>query len=308
MHDATSASGADPAPTHPYLRVAALLLHWRDAAATWQQVERLQKWTNPPDLWVVENEPLGSWPKGVGDLHRLSPDRNLGYAAGVNAGWQAMPQDDYDAVLLLNTDTALEEPAFLAMVGALMQFSDIGVIGPRLEEPDGQGTRSYDGGRDPVRWTHTRIPSRRDGPPLQDVDYVPGTACLIRLRTLSQMGGLAAEYFFSGEVADFCLRARSAGWRCVVHTRAIVRHDIRQAGLRRDTLYLYYSLRNRFLLARHHRPRSWLYWWLVWTLRGVGMLTLRLARGRPSSARAVALALWDAWTGHFGQTGHSFPA
>ncbi len=307
-----SESNAPPGPprARPRPEVGAILLNWKDEAATWRQVERLQAWRNPPAIWVVENEPLQhANPTLAASIHRIAPGRNLGYAGGVNAAWRAMAAVRPTFVLLLNTDIELHE---VVIEKLREQFTDpsLGVAGPLLEEPSPQGPRLYAGGRDPVRWVYSRRPYRRTpaGGIRQTVDYVPGTICLIRGALMEQLNGLAESYFFSGEIADFCLRARAAGYACAVQTDLTVPHHTETAGADRDTLYLYYSLRNRFLLARRNRPVTWPFWWAVWTARGIAMAALRARRGSPDAARSALAALRDAWRGRFGLASRAVPS
>ena len=77
----------------------------------------------------------------------------------------------------------------------------------------------------------------------------PAAACS------SRSGLLDEEFFFSGEIADFCKRARDGGHRVCVDLEAEARHDASETPQTvRDTLYVYYSLRNRFLYAKKHYP------------------------------------------------------
>ena len=70
-----------------------------------------------------------------------------------------------------------------------------------------------------------------------------------------QIGLLDEEFFFSGEIADFCKRARNGGHRVCVDLEVEARHDASDTPqTRRETLYVYYSLRNRFLYAKKHYP------------------------------------------------------
>jgi GT2 family glycosyltransferase len=133
------------------------------------------------------------------------------------------------------------------------------------------------------------------------VDYVPGTAVLVRSDLLRRLGGFDPEYFFSGEMADLCARARQAGQASFVVPTARARHDLVAAAELRDALYPYYSLRNRFLYTRRHAS-GWrkLVAPMMWALRGVARALMALAAGRRRRARALWLAVADGLRGRLG--------
>lgn len=308
MSEALNMTPEAPPARSPDLAV--ILLHWHNEDAIWHQVERLLGWRQPPEVWVVENEPLTRTPVRNPLLHRINPAQNVGYAGGINAAWRAMPRPDPALLLLMNTDLEVEEKQ-VELLQEGLRASGTAIIGPLLLEPGRRGSCLYAGGRDPIRWTYTRIPFTKSATPTTgwpEVAYVPGTVCLMRRAVLEQLGGLEESFFFSGEIADFCLRARAQGFRATVHDGVTVPHHTEAASTRRDTLYLYYSLRNRFLLARRHRASSAGVWRCVWFARGFAMLLLRLVRGHRASARAAWLALRDGWLEQFGPTHHAFPS
>ena len=290
---------------HP---LAIILLHWRNTEAMRLQLERMLAWSEPPVVWLVENEPWpGAMPGGL-DIHPVQPGANLGYAGGINLAVGQIPAEHFPFVLLMNVDLELRETDVQALRGVL-ERNEGDLAGPLLVEKDAGQEKCYAGGRDPVRWSRTRVPWRHESAAARvlPVDYVPGTVCLIRTALLNTLAGLEESFFFSGEVADFCLRARSLGKRCVVCTGARVPHHTEPGSRSRETLYTYYSLRNRFLLIARHRPRQAGWWRLVWLARGLAMFALRVAGGRMQAARACALALRDGWHGNFGPTRHVFP-
>ena len=271
-------------------------------------MRRLLDWSPPPSIWVVENEPLRDARPDGERIRRVQPGRNRGYAGGVNDALRAMESTDYEFALLINTDLDLAEETVRTLQLTLLQEPGIGFVGPLLEEPGPDGLRVSAGGRDPARWISSRKPFAGEPgrPLLREVDYVPGTVCLFRRAVVEKVGFLDERFFFSGEVAEYCWRGRQAGFRSAIHTGVRVRHEVEPASPVRSTVYLYYSLRNRFLIARVSRPRDWPAWWVYWTLVGLAMMAQRWLRGLRPSARAAGLALRDAWTGRFGETRHVF--
>ena len=61
---------------------------------------------------------------------------------------------------------------------------------------------------------------------MRDVDYVTGCALMARREVIDQIGMLDPSYRAYYEDADFCMRARRAGWRIRYAPKGIVWHKI----------------------------------------------------------------------------------
>ncbi len=288
------------------MKLAVVVLNWNAAEDTDRCLRSIRGWDLGPGrtaatVWVVDNH---SREAGLEAVRRRHPEArvlmspaNRGFAGGSNLGVTAAMEDGCEAVLLLNNDAALESPSVVSMLTTLSSDPRIAIVGPVLH--DGDRVLSA-GGRDIARHTvtHLRPPTLPERP--FDVDYVPGTAALIRASALETTGLLDEDYFFGGEMADLGLRARRHGFRCVTDPDARATHDLGRSSGLRETLHPYYVVRNRFLYVRKHHPerKAWLS--LVWGWRAVFASAAALARGRPGRARAIALGLVDGLAGHFG--------
>ena len=169
------------------------------------------------------------------------------------------------------------------------------------------------GGRDIALHPLTRIAvspgalSALPGYPLQPVDYVPGTVFLARRTVFEQVGLLDEQYFFSGEIADFCRRAKAYGHDAFVALDVLAEHDTGHAPSRlRDTLYAYYSLRNRYLFVRKHHGSETARLFAYWTWVGSQQIARSLMRGNASRARALYLALAHGLTNRYGNQNAKF--
>jgi len=288
------------------MKLALVILNWNAAEDTAACLRSVRAWEaagllDRPALWVVDN---GSRPPGIEPVRREFPEVhvvaspvNRGFAGGSNLGIEAALAGGSDAILLLNNDAAVDPSSVAAMLATLGSDPGIGVVGPTLWH---RGRCVSAGGRDIARYgvTHLRLPE----PPaaLLEVDYVPGTVALVRRQVFEAVGLLDEDYFFGGEMADLCHRARLRGLRSVTDPGARAVHDLDRSSRERRTLHLYYIVRNRFLFVRKHYPRrrAWLY--AVWTGRAALTAVAALGRGDPRRARAVALGVLDAVRGRFG--------
>ena len=291
---------------HPQLprSCAIVILNWNNAADTIATVRAIQNWkTLTPVVWVVDN---GSQDDSVECIRRECPgvrslesDHNLGFTAGNNLAVRyALKEDQADYFLLLNNDAVITE-AGLGQLIATAEQHDAGIVGPILRDPPPAAALQSAGGRSVAWHVDTHLHAISSVEPYR-VDYVPGTAILIRADLFRQIGLLDEAYFFSGEIADFCLRAQHHGARTLIDPSVTVYHDQGRSSELRVAFHAYYILRNRFLFVSKFYPR--LRWILIprWAVFGLVSVVSSWLRGQRRRARALLLGLYHGLSGQFG--------
>jgi len=288
------------------MKLAVVILNWNAAADTRGCLATVASWASTagvpaPTVWVVDN---GSREPGIEKVRVEHPGvrwvmspTNRGYAGGNNLGIEAALAEGCDAVLLLNNDATLDGDSVTSMTGVLSSSPKTGVVGPVLWH----GDRLLSvGGRDIARYevTHIQATTLPTGP--MEVDHVSGTAALVDRSVFERVGLLDEDYFFGGEMADLCHRARQEGQRSVTDPRARADHDLGRSSALRETLHAYYILRNRFLYVRKHHPRQKAWLFGTWSLRGLRAVGAAALRGEWRRARALGLGLVDGLSGRFG--------
>jgi len=242
------------------------------------------------------------WPVGL-----VEAAENRGFAAGNNLGIRSL---DAEAFLLLNSDTLVRPGAVARLRKALEADPRVGIVGPRLEWPDGEPQISAFRAHTP--WSQLISASSLEivrralarfevSLPLQSQEapaWVSFAAVLIRRQLLEEVGPLDERYFMYFEDADLCLRAGRRGWKVVQEPAARVVHlrggtspvkRLTAAGERRPAYYY---------AARRHYFRSQFGPWgllaanLLWTL-GWSLSLVRRALGGPR--RTVRRELRDNW-------------
>ena len=283
-------AGPCPATT---LRLAVVVLNYRTPKLVADCLATLEGQIDPiQDLAVVVDNHSGDGSddqieqeiaqRGWGDWVRLvrSPV-NGGFAAGNNVGIEAVRAQRY---LLLNSDTLMRDGAIASMMAALDHHADVGMLGPRLEWPDGTPQESSFRFRTPIT---ELINAARTGPltrlfpghetamPAVDTpcrpDWVSFACVLIRREVIDKIGGLDEGYFMYYDDIDHCRRARQAGWEILYWPQAHVVHLRGGSGpvkeltkaLKRRPAYLYAS-RTRYY-AKYYGIVG--VWWanLLWT-------------------------------------------
>ena len=238
---------------------------------------------------------------------------NGGFSAGHNLGFAARAGEYY---LVLNSDAVLT-PGFLqTLLTSAKAHPEAGLIAPRLMDPDGTPQISCFRFASPasefIRSARTGIVTRV----LQRFDVSLGTepdpariewasfACiLLRAEMIAAIGPMDEGYFLYFEDAEYCLRARRAGWRIHFVPRARAIHfrggsgpvkSLAKAGKRMPDYY--YASRARFLRQAHGRfgpLRANLCW-----MGGRLLAQLRRLAGKPVNPMNEAEAR-DIWIGTF---------
>jgi N-acetylglucosaminyl-diphospho-decaprenol L-rhamnosyltransferase len=227
--------------------------------------------------------------------------RNAGFAAGINAGTDALDLTGLDAVLVLNADCQVLPGALTVLVSALRQIGG-GIAVPRLVNPDGSLQPSLR--RKPTvgrALVESLLPGRlasRLGPLGELITdpkvyqrpgvtaWASGAAMLVSVAAVRQIGPWDESFLLYSEETEYCLRAADYGWRTWYEPAAVVKHG----GGDSETKPKFASLLtvNRVLLfrRRHNRLHSAAYFAAVAVGEGI-----RAAAGRPTARASIAALL-----------------
>ncbi len=285
------------------MSLVVVLINWHDEEQTLRCTRNLRSWqTLKPEILVVDNQSTEASSEKL--RHELTAEElicspvNRGYGGGNNLGIEQALGKKKDYILLLNTDAEISEAGVTLLLERLKAYPDISILGPVIFERQKNHMRCLIGGRDIARHQNTRIVAEPNGLkaiagyPLLEVDYVLGTVFLTRRALFEEIGLLDERYFFSGEIADFCKRARNEGHRACTDLEVHAYHNTNKTPLQlRDSLYLYYSLRNRFLYIKKHYPREKFRYFSYWIVACGLKLAYAMMRGKTAKARAILMAL-----------------
>ena len=124
---------------------------------------------------------------------------------------------------------------------------------------------------------------------MSDVDWVSGAAIVFRREVWRAAGPLNERYLFYCQDLEFCVRARSAGWRVRIARSARVTHGIgktiaRAGELNHDPELLWTDL---LAWGRSHYGRRWAKSARIALLAAGWARILTFGRGRESLKRAV---------------------
>lgn len=223
-------------PSSAQDRVGAVVVSWNTARSLATCLRSLLAEGVDPVI-VVDNASADGSAEVAEDLGApvrvLRTGANLGFGAAANRGLVLV---DTPWVLVANADAAVRPGSVTRLVERIRADDQLGVLGPRLVDPDGTtypSARRFPDWVDGIghallaRWWPTNPFTRRyhaDGDPGAVVDWVSGACFLARTDALRAVGGFDEGYFLYFEDVDLCWRLRRAGWVVGYEPTAVVVH------------------------------------------------------------------------------------
>jgi GT2 family glycosyltransferase len=177
-------------------------------------------------------------------VHVLETGRNLGFAAGNNAGAKAASGR---ALVFLNNDT-VPAPDWLAhLAGALEAQPAFALVTARIvfmDQPDRIDSAGDGYLRAGGAFKHGHGGRVADHLETREVFGACGAAFIIRRDVFDELGGFDESFFMVYEDVDLSYRARLAGYRCLYAADATVRHAGSATLGRRSAQAVFYGQRN----------------------------------------------------------------
>lgn len=209
-------------------------------------------------------------------VHVIVLDQNNGFSYGNNIALQYFFSSNNvpDFIWLLNPDTIVKQDGGKKLVNFLQSRLTAGIVGSRLEDPDGTSQVSAFrhhslvsellaglrlGVLDDLCAKWVVAPVSISEFPLK-TDWVAGASMMIRKEVFEQIGFFDDGYFLYFEEEDFCKQAHDAGWECWYIPESRVVHlvgaasgisDTRKKAPRRPGYW--FESRRRFFLKNYGR-------------------------------------------------------
>ncbi len=292
--------------------LAVIVLSWNGAALTRDTLRSLAA-CRVPEGWrlhtlVVDNASLDGSQAMVRDefpdVELLALAENRRFAGGNNAGLERSLAAGADAIMLLNNDVAADPGLLEKLLAALAENPAAGAATPLIYFAPPTDRIWYAGGRCRpwlAHSSHRAIRARDHGQfrSIEETGYLTGCCLLATAEAWRKVGLLDERYFIYAEDADWCLRARAAGFRLLFVPTARLWHRVSaSSGGAMNPWKVYQRLRaNVTLWSRHARGAARLTWLPALLLQQAGYSALLLARGQFAAALMVPRALLDAAAG-----------
>ncbi len=209
----------------------------------------------------------------------IANDDNLGVATALNQGCRWAAEQGYQYALLFDQDTLADENLTTSLLR--LTDDDVALVGANYRDVLG----------------HTPRPT---------TDAVITSGSLLSLAAYQAIGPFRDDFFIDSVDIEYCLRARTKGYRIVQSIEQLMTHSIGHQTRHRflwkevtcsnhSPLRRYYITRNRLLLAREYistQPR-----WVFHHLRGLFnhcVLAMLYEKQRSCKLRAIVLGFWHA--------------
>lgn len=179
----------------------------------------------------------------------IQNEMNLGGSGGFNTGIRCVLERGYKYIILLDNDVILDANCISQLVVDMERNLEIGIMGAKILKMDYPDVIQEFG---PIVNFETMTFELSHGgekdsdilPHLQDCDYVPACALIVRKEIVEKIGCMPEENFIYYDDITWCVRAKYAGYRVVANSKAMVWHK-GGAGINPTTFSNYYLTRNK---------------------------------------------------------------
>jgi GT2 family glycosyltransferase len=257
-----------PVQTGPLTHI--ILVNWNGKSDTLECLASLSKvQADTMQVVVVDNGSGDGSQEAIRQHHPgvilIETGTNLRFAGGTNVGIRYALDHGADQIMLLNNDTTVDPGFLTALAHRLGSADDIGVVAPKILYYGDPRRIWYAGGKISL-WTgtmrHMGIREADDGrfETEAETDYASGCCFLTKRETIERAGLLDESYHMYTEDADWCMRARRAGYRIMFEPRARVWHKLSVSSGGHLSLF---KLKNKFFgnlrfFGRYASFRHWL--------------------------------------------------
>lgn len=195
------------------------------------------------EIIVVDNASSDGYPESVAHASSLvrviRTKENLGFGEANNI---AIRDSRGRYLLILNDDTCFRQGSLSLLVKTLDAHPAIGIVGPKLVNPDGSVQAGYTNKGFPTvrgeffdmlirhplayRYASTRVlfTMWKGAGPSGQTDVVAGACLLVRREVLDGIGLFDEGFRYLYEDTDLCHRAKKAGWGVFYLAEAEVVH------------------------------------------------------------------------------------
>ncbi|MFC1563941.1 glycosyltransferase [candidate division KSB1 bacterium] len=222
------------------------------------------------------------------DVKLIENRINLGFSRANNI---ALRKAKGKYITLLNPDTLVQEDTFELIINAFDDFTEAGMIGGKVLNPDGTLQLSCRRSFPDPRTSFFRLiglsrlfPKSRtfgkynmtylDPDEITEVDAISGSFMTIRKEVLETAGYLDEDFFMYGEDLEWCYQIRKAGWKIYYYPRTSIVHYKGESSRKSEwnRLKLFYTAMEVFA-EKHIQSRTsftplWLIKIAIW-LRGM---------------------------------------
>ena len=197
-------------------------------------------------------------------IHIIKNTENLGFAKANNIGMR-MAKGEY--ILLLNSDTEVEDDCLEQCIEQMEQNKNLGALGCKVVLPNGTLDHACKRGfptpkaslyyflkwdkKDPMKYgQYDALHLGEDE--VGEVDALMGAFMLMPRKVLDKVGLLDEDFFMYGEDIDLCFRIKAAGYSILYYPKARITHYKGGSSKRRRHKVIYDFHQAMWIFYRKH--------------------------------------------------------
>jgi len=258
--------------------VGIVIVNWRSKGVILECLESIKKAGYLKSVVVVDN---GSEDGSVEKIKNqkskikiIENKENLGFAQGNNVGIRFLLGIDSSTgvslrhrripkyILILNPDTQINKNTIPNLLKTMDEDKKIGIAGPKIlfPSPPGRDFRIWSCGGviDKNRFSAGLIGlgevDRGQYDKIKEVDFISGTAMMVRREVFQRCGLFNPLYFIYYEDVELNLKAQRLGFKTVFVSSAEIVHRESSSIGKNSSTQEYYMARNHLLFVERNAP------------------------------------------------------
>ncbi|HHX58505.1 MAG TPA: glycosyltransferase family 2 protein [Candidatus Moranbacteria bacterium] len=185
--------------------------------------------------------------------------RNEGFGAACNLGARKAKGN---FLFFLNPDTELTDNSLWKMLKESSVMPYLGIVGPKIIEAKRNRPQPWTSGKKTsllnILFRNTFNKSWNKKEPIE-VDWVAGTALLIRKGLFEKLGGFDEKFWMYFEDQDLCLRTRNSNLKVLFYPHCtILHHNGKSWSNTRNQKTAYYQSQKYFFQKHHGKISQYL--------------------------------------------------
>jgi GT2 family glycosyltransferase len=210
------------------------------------------------------------------EIHIIDNQENIGFSKAVN---RSIKNSNAKYIMILNPDAYIQPGFFDDVLTFMEQNSDVGIVGPRILNPDRtiQGSARHFPtistaffGRNTILTrlfpnnpisSKTIVNINNCNGEWREVDWVSGACMIIRRKAIEKVGLLDEGFFTYWEDADICRRMWRENLKVVYYPHSSVIHQVGGSSSKAIMYSTYAFHRSAFRLFKKHiaSDHPWIY-------------------------------------------------
>jgi len=168
------------------------------------------------EVVIVDNDSRdGSFELAKGifpNFYFIKNDKNIGFSKGNNIGIRFALEKMADYIFLLNNDATIEKNTLSKLIESSKK-EEADIFSPVIYNRENKIW--FAGGK--IKWLQMKATHESQilNHPYE-TDYISGCAMLVKKEVFKKIGLFSEDYFLYYEDADFCVRARKNGFKCII--------------------------------------------------------------------------------------------